>query len=125
MRSTLLLIALSGCASGQIGASDQEELARELAGRNVGESRQCISAVSGRGLTIGDPRTIVRRDGATIWVNRLKRDCPGFRPANTLIASVHGGRHCRGDQVRAMEPGSSIPGPICVLGEFTPYRSPG
>jgi hypothetical protein len=65
----------------------------------------------------------VLRRGDTVWVNRLEGHCPGLRPLNTLVVEPSlGGQYCRNDRVRAIEPGSSIPGPICPLGDFTPYR---
>jgi hypothetical protein len=56
-------------------------------------------------------------------VSRLRAECPGLQPLDTLIVEVHGGRYCRNDQFRAVETGASIPGPICLLGDFVPYRA--
>jgi hypothetical protein len=124
MRTPVLLAfaLLWGCAA---PGADEEALTRELAGRAAGEPRLCIPTNSSTALAIADRRTVTLRLGDTIWVNRLEADCPGFRPLATLVVEVHGSQYCRGDKVSAVESGSAIPGPFCVLGEFTPYRRGG
>jgi hypothetical protein len=123
-RSLLLLIPLAGCAAATDPSGGEGELVRELAGRIAGEPQRCISLMPQQGLTIEDRRTVVHRGGNVIWVNRLERDCPGFGPMKTLIVEAHGSQYCRGDRVRAMEPGLGIPGPVCPLADFVPYRRP-
>ena len=115
----LPLLLLAACAT---GSAREADLSGELAGRTAGPPQDCVPASAGDSLVARDSRTIVYRHGDTIWVNRLAAACPGLRPMSTLIVEVHGSNHCRGDPVRAVEPGLSIPGPICVLGSFTPYR---
>jgi hypothetical protein len=125
MRLLPLLLILAGCAAtGSEGPSrDQEALSRELADRVAGESVSCISPPSSSAaLTIVDGRTLVYREGRTLWVNRLRDECPGLRPLDTLIVEVHGSQYCRHDRFRSLQSGSSIPGPTCRLGDFTPYR---
>jgi hypothetical protein len=46
-----------------------------------------------------------------------------MEPLDTLAVERHGSQYCRGDQVRGLESGRSILGPICILGPFTPYRA--
>ncbi len=127
MRALLLLLALSGCAAtgGEPGSREADAFARELAGRTAGEPETCVNAIQNQPLRIVDRRTIAYERGDTIWVNWLDRDCPGLRPLNTLIVEVHGSQYCRGDHVRGLEPGTSIPGPICILRDFVPYRRSG
>lgn len=120
----IMPVALAGCATG-IEGPQQDPLVAELAGRVAGAPESCIPAATGQGLTIVDQRTLTYRSGGTIWVNRLKDDCPGMRPLNTLIVEVHGSRFCRGDHVQALQPGLRIPGPVCILQDFTPYRRAG
>ena len=126
MRILLLLMLAAGCAASgtQSESRDQRALARELADRSAGEAERCIPARQNEALTIVDSRTLVLRSGGTVWVNRLDDDCPGLRPMNTLVVEAHGSQYCRGDRIRGLEPGSSIPGAICVLRDFTPYRRP-
>ena len=116
-----VLLLLGACTA--TGADPgSERLARELAGRSAGPAEACVARVEGRSLEAVDERTIVYRSADRIWVNRLERDCPGLDPLSTLIIEPAGARYCRGDRVSGLEPGASIAGPACLLGDFTPYR---
>lgn len=124
MRLLPLLLLLGGCAAVEPDGPtrDQRALAEDLATRTAGEPESCAPARQGQALRIVDERTLVLDEGRTIWVNNLRDRCPGLRPMDQLIVEVHGDRYCRGDTVRGRQPGTTIPGPICVLGDFTPYR---
>lgn len=124
MRSPILLLALSACAAvGQSGvAREQAALDHELAGRAASAPEKCVPALSNSALNIVDARTLTYRSGGTIWINRLRDTCPGLRPFDRLIVETYGSSYCQGDRIRSFEPHSSIAGPICVLGDFTPYR---
>ena len=126
MRALILAIVLSGCVTGSdFAEGDEAELALELEGRVAGAAQRCVSTTPSEALTIVSADTLVLRRGGTIWVNRLEGNCPGLRPLHTLVVEPSlSGQYCRNDRVRAVEPGSSIPGPICPLGDFTPYRRP-
>jgi hypothetical protein len=125
MRALILLIALSGCAAtGADSAGSQDALGRELAGLAAGDPANCVSSSgTGGSLQVVDSQTLVYRSGRTTWVNRLASTCPGMRPLDTLIVEANGSQYCRGDRIRSVSPGQSIPGPVCVLGDFTPYRA--
>jgi hypothetical protein len=130
MRSTLLLVPVlliaAACAERGEGPATraEESLARDLSGRTAGEPRSCVLASSGRSLVVRNPGTLVVDEGRTLWINRLDGPCPGLGPFATLEVQTHGGQYCRGDRVRGREPGQAIPGPWCVLRDFTPYRVP-
>jgi len=126
MRALLFPLLLVGCtAPGPLStASSQADLAQELDGRVAARPESCVSTSASQGLRIVDSRTLVFHSGGTVWVNRLEDDCPGLRPQDTLIVEVHGAQHCRGDRVRGLPPGTTIPGPTCPLGDFVPYRLP-
>jgi hypothetical protein len=119
MRLLPLLLIASACAA---GSAREADLSRDLAGRSAGAGRDCVGTSPAAGLAVRDSQTLVYRRGDTIWVNRLAAACPGLDPMSTLIVEAHGSQYCRGDQIRAVEAGRSIPGPICLLGSFTPYR---
>lgn len=126
MRAFLLCLALAGCApAGELESHREADLQRELAGLRAGAPVDCISTLSSVSLDIASEEVLVYRANGVTWVNRLPSRCPGLRPLNQLVVEpTSGGRYCRGDRVRGIEPGSSIPGPICPLGSFTPYRRP-
>ena len=119
MRLLPLLILISACAT---SSTREADLSRDLAGRSAGAPQDCVSASPGVNLAPRDSRTLVYQRGDTVWVNRLRAACPGLDAMSTLVVETHGSRYCRGDRIRAVEPGLSIPGPICILGSFTPYR---
>jgi hypothetical protein len=119
----LLLLLAPACAAGGGAPSGGETgLARELVGRSPGEPRDCVSASPGSSLVARGPQILVFERGDTVWVNRLRAECPGLEETSQLIIEVQGSQYCRGDRFRAREPGLSIPGPVCVLGSFTPHR---
>lgn len=118
-------LALAGCASsGEIeDGREARALERQLAGRFAGEPEECVPRIQAQALHPVDRRTLVYETPGRIWVNRLDADCPSLRPDVTLIVETYGDRYCRNDRVRALEPGTTIPGPICLLGSFTPYSA--
>ena len=125
MRLLPLLLILGGCAAPHADSPSghSDALSRELAGRTAGAPEQCIPALSQTtGLVAIDRRTLVYRQGRTIWVNRLEAECPGLDPNDTLIVELHGSQYCRNDLFRTMDAGARIPGPTCRLGDFVPYR---
>jgi hypothetical protein len=126
MRAILLAFLVVGCtAPGPLSsASSQADLAAELDGRVAGAPESCVSTSASQGLRVVDSRTLVHHSGRTVWVNRLAGDCPGLRPLDTVIVEVRGAQYCRGDRVRGLSPGTTIPGPVCPLGDFIPYRLP-
>ena len=124
MRLLILSLAFvaTACAGVQGAIDEALALSQELATRVAGEPQTCIPAGSGKRLTVIDQRTLIAEQGDTIWVNRLVAACPGLQPFSNLIVQVQGSQYCRGDQVRALEPGLAVPGPICILRDFTPFR---
>jgi hypothetical protein len=128
MRMLALLLLVGGCAAPEPSGPtrEAEALQRDLAGRTAGSPQSCIPASnSAQSLRTVDARTIVYETGRALWVNRLDSDCLGMRPMDALIVDVHGSQYCRGDRFRPVSTGNMIPGPTCVLGDFTPYRKPG
>ena len=126
MRFLPLLLLLAGCAAPDPGRIGREEAAldRELAGRTAGRPQSCLPVPLGPGsLQAANPRTLVYRQGGTVWVNRLRAPCPSLRPLSTIIIEVRTGQYCRNDRFRAAQPGDIIAGPTCFLGDFVPYRA--
>lgn len=132
MRFLALLLLSTGsflatsCAAPDVGrfTRDEADLNRELIGRAAGPAQTCLPLPLGSGsLRPVNAETLVLRQGGTIWVNRLRGACPSLRPFSTIVIEVYGGNYCRGDRFRAVQPGETIPGPYCILGEFMPYRA--
>lgn len=117
-------LLLAGCAPLAEPNSGVNVVERELAGRVAGEPKRCVPVVNQEAIRIAGPRTLHYRRGETIWVNRQERDCFGSGGLATLIVEPSGGSYCNGDHVRRLEPGSSIPGPTCLMRDWIPYRRP-
>jgi hypothetical protein len=98
--------------------------AQETAGRVAGPARTCVSSEQTQNLRVLDRQTLAYGWGSTVYVNHLPGPCPGLEPTSTLIVSAQSGQYCRGDRVQALEPGSTIAGPACNLGDWIPYRRP-
>lgn len=118
MRALPLLLVLAACAA---PGRDAAAVDRELSALSAGEPRDCVIAGPTARLLARDQRTLVVEEGRTLWVSRLLRDCPGLDETAGLAVESEGGRYCRGDRVRALEPGRQA-GPWCRLERFTPYR---
>jgi hypothetical protein len=111
-----LLVQCAAPAAGPAAAAQAEEAG----------AVDCIdlSRVSGRRATGADR---IRFDllGGRSYENRLPGRCPGLarsEPFGALAFEIQGNRLCRGDKVRAVDPGlggygQSVP---CVLGRFAP-----
>jgi hypothetical protein len=128
MRALMLIsvaaVAATGCTR-PVAPNQNAAFAQELAGRVAGAPQSCIGTMPSQGLRVVDSQTLAYDQGGTIWVNRLASACPAIEPLNTVIVEPQmGSQYCRGDHVRGLEPGGIIPGPTCVLGEWTPYRRP-
>jgi hypothetical protein len=120
-RILALMLALAACTAPQTAGSDTA-FERELAGRTAGPPQDCVPAGAGGGnLVIVARGTVGYRSGGTFWVSRLPDACAYMQPTDALVIEARDGRYCRGDRVSALSPGSSMPGPTCVLGPFTPY----
>jgi hypothetical protein len=122
----LLMISalLSGCAQSGFAPDPAETFAQEVAGRTAGKPRNCIAPFGNQNLRIVNPQTLAYGTGPTIHINRMRTPCPSLDPSDSIIVETLGGQYCRGDRVRSLEPGATIPGPVCILGDWTPYVRP-
>jgi hypothetical protein len=117
-------IALASCSAGEVrGPTYNPGFARELAGRVAGPPQTCISTFGDQNVRPIDSRTIAYGSGRTIYVSQLRSDCPSLSPHNSLIIERTGSQLCRGDRIRAFEPGAIIPGPICIVQDWVPHRT--
>ena len=116
----LLLLVAAGCTRPE--PSGQVELAALIAGRTAQPPQTCVLVNSNQSLRAVDDSTLVYGWGSTIYINRLGGRCPGLSDFSTIIVDHSSGQYCRGDRIRALEPGSIIPGPTCNLGDWVAYR---
>lgn len=124
MQKLLLLglVGLLGCSRPAVPPG--ADLARTIAGRVADRPQSCVPTQSTSNLRVIDAATVAYGSGRTIYINPLGGACPGLRELSTIIVEAHGSQYCRGDHFRAVEPTGGIPGPVCVLGDWVPYRRP-
>jgi hypothetical protein len=124
-------IALAGCAYGDADTApapirDKEAriLEKELKGKVAEEPRNCISNTHNvDAIRISDDTLLYRESRRTVYVNKLRSSCPGLtRGDDIMVVETLSGQLCRGDIIRLVDRVSGIPGPMCSLGEFVPYR---
>jgi hypothetical protein len=123
----LMLIATATLVASCTGpaAPPGSNFAAETAGRIPGPAQTCITTNVSESLHALDAQTLAYGTGRTMYVNRLPAACPAISQFNTIIVEPSlGGQYCRGDRIRGLEPGAIIPGPTCILGDWTPYRMP-
>jgi hypothetical protein len=108
----------------QSNAPADAALSQELAVRAAGAPQTCIPTVPNGSLHATDSSTLVYRSENTIYINHPAAPCSALAPFNTLIVEAESGHYCRGDRVRGLELGATIPGPVCILGDWIAYRKP-
>lgn len=99
-------------------------LTRELEGKVASAPVNCISDFNADNMIrISDDILLYRVSGRLVYKNTLRSSCPGLaRDSDIVVTEQFGGQKCRGDLVRLVDRTSGIPGPVCSLGEFVPYR---
>ena len=125
----LPLSALASC--GEVDSTPKpltdkqsERLNKELDGKIAGKPVNCISDFNGTNvIRISDDILLYRVSGNLVYKNKLRSSCPGLaRDNDILVSEQFGSQKCRGDFLKLVDRTSGIPGPICSLGEFVPYR---
>ncbi|HET7817069.1 MAG TPA: DUF6491 family protein [Sphingomicrobium sp.] len=117
----LPFLLLAGCAQALEPADQGAALAR-IAGAPTGPAQACVSPGQTEAMMVIDRQTVAYRIGRTLWVNRLAAHCPSLSPTSTIILERFSTQVCRGDRIRTIEHGLSIPSGACLLGDFTPHR---
>lgn len=122
----LTLAACSNMESTPVPLTEKqtERLEKELAGKVAGAPVKCISDFNATNtIRISDDVLLYRVSRNLVYKNNLRSTCPGLARDNDIIVSEqYGSQKCRGDIVKLVDRTSGIPGPICSLGEFVPYR---
>lgn len=122
LRSLLLATVVTACAAvppRPIGPLT------ELNGRVPGPPQACVVTNNSEALRPADNsggQVLIYGAGRTIWVNRLG-SC-GFGSNDLMVIERMSSSLCRGDIIRSVDRLSHIPGPACILGDFTPFTRP-
>jgi hypothetical protein len=131
-KAALILVPLLLASCGEmeskpapLTAEQTERLDRELGGKVAGAPQNCISDFNANDLVrVSDDILLYRVSRNLVYKNNLRSSCPGLARDNGIIVSEQfGGQKCRGDLLRLVDRVSGIPGPVCSLGEFVPYRT--
>ncbi len=99
------------------------KLAKALAGRTAGQPVGCISNSRGSAMQIVVDRTILFRQGATVYVQKPSGGCHGLGSGNyTLLTRLQGtSRLCSGQIGEVVDRTSGFTYGSCVFSEFVPY----
>jgi hypothetical protein len=101
-----------------------ELLNKEIGGKVAGKPVSCISAFNSDNIIrVNDEILLFRQSGRLVYQNKLRGRCPGLaRDNDVLVMEQFGSQKCNGDRVRLVDRIGGIPGPVCILGDFVPYR---
>lgn len=139
MLRPLTLIALSSAAllascapmaqSADADALTPNQLAlldRNLGGKVAGPAVRCITSTpTPDTIRVSDDILLYRASGRLVYKNDLRGGCPGLaRDSDVIVTEIRGAGPCSGDIIHLVDRTTGIRGPSCVLGDFTPYRTP-
>lgn len=106
-------------------AKSAQELAKALQGRTAGQPVSCIPNFRGQArMEVIDDRTILFKDGGTVYLQRPHGGCRGIDHGGYTLVSHKVGEHriCSGDIQQLVELQTGIHGGHCVFSQFVPYR---
>jgi hypothetical protein len=100
-------------------------LMKQLDGKVAGKPVNCLSDFNtGNVIRVSDNILVYRISSRLVYKNTLRSSCPGLaRDDDIIVSEQFGGQKCRGDIIRLVDRTSGIPGGVCSLGEFMPYRA--
>lgn len=125
-------LALAACGemdSTPVPLTDKQaqQLNKQLEGKVAGAPQRCISdSNADHMIRVSDDILLYRVSGKLVYRNNLRSTCPGLaRDSDIIVTEQFGSQKCRGDLLRLVDRTSGIPGSVCSLGEFIPYRKDG
>ena len=125
----LPVMALAACGEmdstpAPLTEKQTEVLDRQLAGKIAGAPQRCISDFNADNMIrVSDDILLYRVSGNLVYKNNLRSSCPGLaRDSDIVVTEQFGSQKCRGDLLRLVDRTSGMPGPVCSLGEFIPYK---
>jgi hypothetical protein len=129
--SAIASLGVIACSANEVASTappltskQSELLAKTLKDRTAGKPVSCVSNSSSTNfIRVSDSILLYPGPGSTVYQNNLRSNCPGLaRDDDVLVIDVRGSSYCQGDLIRLVDRSSGIQGPVCSLGEFTPYR---
>lgn len=118
-----VFVLAASCATMSAPRDDSADMAKELVGKVAEKPRSCISLDDARGAKVFNEAIVYRVSRRLSYVNASK-GCHSFDSDPIFVNEVYSSQLCRGDVVRLLSRSGGIPGGFCVLGDFTPYRTP-
>ena len=136
LRALLCTMLLAGCAGSEPRPTPEQQAERQaeiesdiekiltepLEGEAYSEAESCLPTYAYDRIEILDQqRVLFVGRGGKVWLNELRRVCPGLRRRHTLQFDIRGSRLCSLDSFRAVEArlgGVDQVSGVCVLGEF-------
>lgn len=105
-----------------IEADIEKILTEPLENDDYSESETCLATFQyDRVEVLDQQRVLFVGRGGKVWLNELRRVCPGLRRRHALRFDIRGSRICALDSFRAVETrlgGIDEVSGVCVLGEF-------
>jgi len=105
-----------------IEADIEKILTEPLENEDYSESESCLATFQyDRVEVLDQQRVLFVGRGGRVWLNELRRACPGLRRRHALQFDIRGSRICSLDSFRAIETrlgGIDEVSGVCVLGEF-------
>ncbi len=128
---TFPLLVIAGCGEidrAPVPLTEKQSalFMKQLDGKVAGKPVNCISDFNTQNMIrVSDDILLYRVSGRLVYRNNLRSSCSGLaRDDDIIVTEQFGGQKCRGDLLRLVDRTSGIPGGVCSLGEFIPYRAP-
>lgn len=110
--------ALTGCTDRALDPAG--EFADAVKDRTPGPAQRCVNLSRIEGPRIIG-QTILYRDGARLYATTAVDGCPSLSGDPVIVVETYGSQLCANDRFRTLPRGTTIPGPYCRFGPFTPY----
>ncbi len=105
-------------------ATQQEKLAKELAGLVPGKPVNCISQFQSQQVSSYGPTILYKVSGSLIYRSETAGGCGSIGRGDILVTRTSSGQLCSGDIARTINAASRFPTGSCSFGDFVPYRKP-
>jgi hypothetical protein len=127
-----LVMGVSACTASDTASTpapltekQAAQVEKLLSGKVAGKPQQCLSSSRNANIVrVSDDFLLYRAGRNLVYRNELRGSCPGLANDNDImVIRSFTSDHCNGDQFQLVDRLGGIPGPICVFGEFVPYKT--